>query len=236
MFAILFSYWYHLVLKIISTKCLPSRAIHSWSLTLKFCSARQTKRYYSSWNRRNSRGKHLADIIFKTKWWQYENEMANIVLSFSEIKFRIRSMFFISLPKSGDHSAGPCIFKFKPNLQSLFTRPRLHLLLFCTLGCGDTFSNQLPRKEKLLMKQHFESIIIMYYNNMIISQIYITKKLRVSVIKFIYTINICNYRSFVMNVTLLGTSVSLTFSSPATNTHCTICRFYVTTFSEKRSR
>jgi hypothetical protein len=40
MFAILTCYCRHFVLKIISSEWLPSRAIHSWSLTLKFCSAR----------------------------------------------------------------------------------------------------------------------------------------------------------------------------------------------------
>jgi hypothetical protein len=36
--------------------------------------------------------KHWDDIIFKTKWWQQQNKMANIVLSYSEIKFWIGSM------------------------------------------------------------------------------------------------------------------------------------------------
>ena len=32
-------------------------------------------------------GKQLNVIIFRTKWWQWKKQMANIVLSYSKIKF-----------------------------------------------------------------------------------------------------------------------------------------------------
>jgi hypothetical protein len=75
-------------------------------------------------------GKHLHDIIFKKKWRQLQNKMANIVLSYSEIKFWIGSMLpflftfqnrEIILPDPVVHYAGKC--KVDPVLNQLSTIP-----------------------------------------------------------------------------------------------------------------